>query len=121
MGIERLAGLGLVDEKRPEGRQCEPALLLQFGDNGPDQIISGLGGGNAGAVQRVLENGGNEGFAHAGTGPCRGRFQKTVAAPCRPVTAQTHSTPMQVLLSRRPTPPETCCAFVSMPLSNRPR
>lgn len=65
-GVERLAGLGLVDGERPEGRQREPALLFQLGDNGPDKVIGGLGGGNASAVQRVLKNGGDEGFAHAG-------------------------------------------------------
>lgn len=75
-GIERLAGLGLVDREGPEGRQREPALLLQFGDNGPDQVIGGLGSGNAGAGEGILKNSGNEGFAYAGAGPCRDRFRK---------------------------------------------
>ncbi|GBQ91178.1 hypothetical protein AA23498_1107 [Acetobacter nitrogenifigens DSM 23921 = NBRC 105050] len=62
--------------ERPKGRQIEPALLLQSGDNGSNQILGGLGRGNAGAVERILENRGDEGFAHAGAGQCHGRFRK---------------------------------------------
>lgn len=51
-------------------------MLLQLGNNGRHQVIGRPGGGNARAVQRVLKNSGNEGFAHAGAGPCRDRFRK---------------------------------------------
>ncbi len=75
-GLSALRALVLWTVKVPKDGSVNPPLLLQFGDNGSDQVIGGLGGGNAGAVQRVLKNGGNEGFAHAGTGPCRDRFRK---------------------------------------------
>lgn len=63
-GIERLAGLGLMDREGAEGGQGEAAFRLQFGRDRVEQIGGRLLRRDPGAVERVLKNSCDKSLAH---------------------------------------------------------